>query len=164
MSMDVNYVENVKLPCLENYSACVIDIPGQGFFKTKIIDTLQNSKIIITFLDATEKASISLAAEYLYDILNNENFDEMTPIIVACNKQDLKFPKSKKIVESDMANEIENIKQIRQKNNLEDSSQIGALFSMRTKFNFSMFKNVQFVETDKKSGFESVINLLKSLL
>lgn len=165
MSMDVNLVENFSVPTLENKSnVCVLDVPGQGFFKTRIIDTLPNANLIITFLDSTDKQSIAQAAEYLYDILNNEHFDDSTPLIVACNKQDLKFPKSRKIVEADLTNEIENIKQIKQKNNLEDSSQMGALFSMRNKFNFSQFKNVHFVETERKNGFEALIKEINKLL
>ena len=163
--MDFNLIENQTIAALEDKGRLdLLEIPGQGFFKTKIVDTLSNAKAIIVFLDSSDKESISRAAEYIYDILNNEQFDEMTPLIVACNKQDLKFPKSKKIIESDLNNEIENIKQIKQKNNLEETSQMGALFSMRTKFNFTMFKNVQFVETDKPSGFESVIKMMKELI
>jgi signal recognition particle receptor subunit beta len=163
MSMDVNLVEKFNISSIEDIvSLDVMDIPGQGFFKTKILDTLPNAKTIIVFIDSTDKESITRAADYLYDVINSEYFDEFTPIIIACNKQDLKFPKTKKIIESDLNNEIENVKQIKQKNNLEETSQMGTLFSMRTKFNFNMFKNIQFVETDKTNGYESLINLLKS--
>lgn len=165
MSMDVNSVENYKISSFDSKGALfVLDIPGQGFFKTRIIDTLPNAKLIIVFLDSTDKPSIILAAEYIYDILNNEHFDESTPMVIVCNKQDLKFPKSKKIVESDLNQEIENIKQIKQKNNLEETSQMGTLFSMRTKFNFNLFKNVHFVETDKNSKFESLKNSINNLI
>jgi signal recognition particle receptor subunit beta len=163
MSMDVNLIEKFNIPTMEEAGSLdVMDIPGQGFFKTKILDTLPNAKAIVVFLDSTDKESITRAADYFYDVLNSEHFDEFTPIAIACNKQDLKFPKTKKIIESDLNNEIENVKQIKQKNNLEETSQMGALFSMRTKFNFNMFKNIQFVETDKTSGYESLINILKS--
>ncbi len=161
----MNFVENIELPQFDKIGkACVMDLPGIGFFKSNIIDTLPNSILIITFLDSTDKQSISQAGEYLYDILNNENFDDSVPIIISCSKQDQKFPKSKKLVESDLANEIENIKNIKQKNNLEDSSQLGPLFSMRAKFNFSTFKDIHFVETDKTNGFESVIEVMKKVL
>ena len=50
-------------------------------------------------------------------------------MLIACNKQDSKYPKSKKIIELELNNEIENIKNIKQKNNLdEDAAQIGTLF------------------------------------
>jgi signal recognition particle receptor subunit beta len=99
----------------------------------------------------------------MYEILNSDQYDENTPIVVVCNKQDLKFPNSRKIVESNLSNEIENIKQVKQKNNLEDA-QIGTLFSMKTKFNFGMFKNVHFLESDKTSRFESLVTLINKLL
>ena len=165
MSIDFNIVEKFTIPSLQDKGSLdVIDVPGQGFFKIKIIQTLPNSKAVVLFLDSSDKESISRAAEYIYEVLNSEQMNDFTPFIIACNKQDLKFPKSKKIIESDLNNEVENIKAIKQKNNLEETSQMGALFSMRTKFNFSMFKNVHFVETDKNSGFKSVIDLLNNLI
>jgi signal recognition particle receptor subunit beta len=163
--MEVNLLEGFSIPSMEEKGRLdIIDIPGQGFYKTRIIDTLPNAKVVVVFVDSTDKESITRSADYLYDILNSEHFDEFTPIIIACNKQDLKFPKTKKIIEADLNNEIENVKLIKQKNNLEDTSQMGALFSMRTKFNFNLFKNVQFVETDKASGYQGLINLLNTLI
>lgn len=52
------------------------------------------------------------------------------PLIVVCNKQDLKFSKNLKIIESELVSEIESRKQIKQKNNLDDQSQLGKLFVM----------------------------------
>jgi signal recognition particle receptor subunit beta len=49
------------------------------------------------------------------------------PIVIACNKQDLKFAKSKKIIESELKTEVENIKTIKQKNNIDDTAQLGTL-------------------------------------
>jgi signal recognition particle receptor subunit beta len=163
--MEINHIKNYPSDEIENLSTLeIMDIPGLGFFKQKFIETLPNAKLIILFLDSNEKQSISLASEYLYDILNNENFDDLVNIIVACNKQDLKFSKNKKLIESDVSNEIENIKQIKQKNNLDDSSTLGTLFNMKVKFKFEMFKNVQFVETDKNSKFQSLIDKVKELI
>jgi hypothetical protein len=69
----------------------------------------------------------------------------------------MKFPKTKKIIESELNNEIENIKLIKQKNNLDESNQMGSLYSMKAKFNFNNFKNVHFVECDKISQYNSLI-------
>lgn len=96
----------------------------------------------------------------MYDILNSDSYSDSIPLIIACNKQDLKFPKSKKILESDLTNEIENIKQTKQKNNLDDTTQIGTLFSMKTKFSFSIFKNIHFVESDKMTNYKEIINTI----
>lgn len=79
-----------------------------------------------------------MAAEYIYDILNSDQFNESVPILIACNKQDNKFAKSRKIVENELGGEIENIKNIKQKNNLdEDAGQIGSLFVINIIFFFS---------------------------
>jgi len=163
--MDVNFLERYEIPSLESKGLLdILDIPGQGYFKARIIDNLTNAKLIVLLIDSNDKDSIKQAGAYLYDILNNEQFDDTTPLIIACNKQDLKFPKSKKIIESDLNSEIESIKLMKQKNNLEDTSQMGALFSMRAKFNFNMFKNVYFVETDKTTGYQSLIKLIDTLI
>jgi signal recognition particle receptor subunit beta len=163
--MDINLVSHYKIPSMEDKGNLdIMDIPGQGFFKTRIMDVLNNSKIIIVFLDSNEKTSISSAAEYLYDILNNENFDETINIIIACNKQDLKFSKNKKIIESELNNELENIKTIKQKNNLEETSHMGALYNMKSRFRFEMFKNIHFVETEKTNNFSSLTNIIKQLI
>jgi signal recognition particle receptor subunit beta len=158
----LNKFENEEFEDLKGLD--VMDVPGLGFYKQKIIETLPNAKLIILFVDSNEKQNIALASEYLYDILNNENFDDMINIIVACNKQDLKFSKNKKLIESEMSNEIENIKQIKQKNNLDDSSTLGTLFNMKTKFKFDVFKNVHFVDTEKNSKYELLIEKIKELI
>ncbi len=163
--MDINLITSTKLDEIHSQNLYdVIDVPGQGFFKTKIAETLINAKLILVFLDSNDKPNISHAAEYLYDILNNENFDEFCNIIIVCNKQDLKFSRNKKIIESELTSEIESIKQIKQKNNLEDISTLGNLSNLKTKFKFDLYKNIQFVETDKNSKFESVIKTLKDNL
>jgi len=158
----INKFDNEEFEDLKGLD--VMEVPGLGFYKQKIIETLPNAKLIIVFVDSNEKQNIALASEYLYDILNNENFDDMINIIVACNKQDLKFSKNKKLIESEMSNEIENIKQIKQKNNLDDSSTLGTLFNMKTKFKFDLFKNVHFVDTDKNSKYEFLIEKIRELI
>lgn len=163
--MEINHIKNFKQKEIEGLiNLEIMDIPGLGFYKQKILDTLPNAKLIILFLDSNEKQSISLASEYLYDLLNSESFDDMINIIVACNKQDLKFSKNKKLIESEISNEIENIKTIKQKNNLDDSSTLGTLFNMKTKFKFDMFKNVQFVDTMKNSKFQNLVEKIKELI
>ena len=60
--------------------------------------------------------------------------------------------------------EKKNLKNIKQKNNLEDSVNMGVIFQMKKKFNFKMFENVKFVESDKKSNYLNIINKLKEIL
>lgn len=112
---------------LLNNKCDLVDIPGQGFYKTKFLNMLDSAKCIIVFLDSSDKQSLAFAADYIYEVLNSQNYDETVPIIIACNKQDLKFAKSKKIIESELKAEVDNIKNIKQKNNIEDTNQIGTL-------------------------------------
>lgn len=156
VSMQINEVSNYQASAFKgkhNY----IDIPGQGYFKETILEKIQEALLIILFVDSTEKNSTVTAAEYLYDILNSDKFDPEIPIVIACNKQDLNLPKNKKMIENNLATELENLKKIKQKNHLEEQAEVGALFQMKKRFDFQMFKNISFVETDKNTQFASLI-------
>ena len=165
VSMQINKVENY--PCelisnINNYN--IMDIPGTGYFKDKILDYLNDTLILLLFIDSTEKNSIIQAAEYLYDILNSDKLNDDLKIFICCNKQDAGFPKSKKMIENELSKELENLIKIQQKNNLEDKEQIGTLFQSKGKFSFKSFDNVSFLETDKKSEYQSVIKNIKNAL
>jgi hypothetical protein len=52
--MELNTVENYEIKALNNkYS--LVDIPGHGFYRSKIIEQLLNSKLIILFIDSSDK-------------------------------------------------------------------------------------------------------------
>ena len=54
------------------------------------------------------------AAEILYDIINNVNMlDKKTPILVACNKQDLQFSKRCNQVQQELERELEELRKVR---------------------------------------------------
>lgn len=116
------------------------------------------------FVDSTDKSSLSICSEYLYEILNSDKFNSNIPFIIVCNKQDGNFPKTKKMIESELSKEIENIKGIKQKNNLDDNTQMGLLFNMKKKFSFSLFSNISFIETDKSSKYENLVKAMKNTL
>ena len=120
--------------------------------------------MILLFVDSTERSSIVTAGEYLYDILNSDKFNVNVPFVIVCNKQDMNLPKNKKMIENNLATELENIKQIKQKNQLDDNAQVGVMFNMKQKFSFSMFKNIKFVESDKTSKYEGLIETMNKLL
>ena len=165
VSMQINKVENY--PCeliskIKKYD--IYDIPGTGYFKDKIFEFIENSLILLLFIDSTEKNSIIQASEYLYDLLNSDKLTDDIKILVCCNKQDGGFPKSKKMIENELSKEIENLIKIKQKNNLEDKEQIGTLFQTKGKFSFKIFDNVSFVETDKKSEYQNAIKKIKEIL
>ena len=162
VSMQINKVENYPCKLISNTNYyTLMDIPGTGYFKDRIIDYLNETLILLLFIDSSEKNSIIQAAEYLYDILNSDKLDDNLKIIICCNKQDAGFPKSKKMIENELSKEIENLIKIKQKNNLEDKEQIGTLFQSKGKFSFKTFDNVSFLETDMKSEYQSVIKAIK---
>ena len=101
VSMQINKVENYPCKLISNTKYyTLMDIPGTGYFKDRIIDYLNETLILLLFIDSTEKNSILQAAEYLYDILNSDKLDDNLKILVCCNKQDGGFPKSKKMIEN----------------------------------------------------------------
>ena len=165
ISMQINKVQNFASKVLSDINTYdIIDIPGTGYFKEKIMEFLPFSIVVLVFIDSTQKNSIIQAAEYLYDLLNSDKYSEDIHLFICCNKQDGGFPKSKKMIENELNKEIENLIKIKQKNNLEEKEQIGTLFQMKGKFSFSMFSNVTFLETDMKSEYASVIKKLKDTL
>ena len=165
VSMQINKVEKFETELISNINRYdIIDVPGTGYFKDKIMELLPSSIILLVFIDSTQKNSIIQAAEYLYDILNSDKYNEDLILYVCCNKQDGGFPKSKKMIENELTKEIENLIKIKQKNNLEDKEQIGTLFQIKGKFTFKMFSNVTFLETDMKSEYKNVINKIKDIL
>jgi signal recognition particle receptor subunit beta len=52
--MEISHLENLNIKTL-NTRMDVYDIPGQGFFKSKIIELLPRAKHIIVFLDSSDK-------------------------------------------------------------------------------------------------------------
>ena len=165
ISMQINRVENYSCELISNINSyTIMDIPGTGYFKDKILDYINEALILLLFIDSTEKNSIIQAAEYLYDILNSDKLNDDLKIFICCNKQDAGFPKSKKMIENELSKEIENLIKIKQKNNLEDKEQIGTLFQSKGKFSFKSFDNVSFWETDMKSEYQSIIKNLKKTL
>ena len=162
VSMQINKVENYTSEILSNASSYdIIDVPGTGYFKDKIMDLIPSTIILLVIIDSTDKNSITQAAEYLYDILNSDKYTEDLNIYVCCNKQDAGFPKSKKMIENELTKEIDNLIKIKQKNNLDDKEQIGTLFQIKGKFSFNMFSNLTFLETDQKSEYQTLIKKIK---
>ena len=153
----------MKTPFLNN-KYDIIDYPRTGYYQEMIINKIIQTKIILLFIDSSDKNSIVQSAKYIYDILNSDKFDLDTNLVICCNKQDNNFPKTKKIIEDELNKEIENLKIIKQKNNLEDSVNMGYIFQMKKKFNFKMFENVSFIESDMKSKYINIINKLKEIL
>jgi GTPase SAR1 family protein len=96
MSMKPNELNDMKISFLNN-KYDIIDYPGTGYYQEMIINKINQSKIILLFIDSSDKNSIVQSAKYIYDILNSDKFDLDTNLVICCNKQDNNFPKTKKI-------------------------------------------------------------------
>lgn len=131
-SMDINEAKNIQFVNKNGSKSSnfnIIDIPGIGYFKDTLMTNISSSKIIIVFIDSSDKNSLHDASEFIYNIINSEDFDEESNMIIACNKSDLKFSKSKSIIENELNSEVDAKKLIKQKTNLdEENNQLGKLY------------------------------------
>ena len=116
----------------------MIDIPGIGYYKNKLLENISTCKLCVLFVDSGDKKCLTEVAEFVYDIVNDENFEEESELIIACNKSDNQFSKGKVIIESELNNEVDAKKQIKQKNNLDDQIKTGKIFNLKAKFNFKI--------------------------
>ena len=97
------------------------------------------------------------AADILYEILNNLTIlSQKTPIIVACNKQDLQFAKKATIIESELEREIEEIRKVRKAHLIDDDkARQRYLETLKKRFTFADIAAngviVKFVECSAKS-------------
>jgi len=140
----------------------LIDIPGIGYFKDYLIERITSSKAILIFLDSSDRKSLIEVSEFIYDILNEESLDDSTKIFIVCNKSDSKFAKGRDVIESELTNEVEAKKVMKQKNTLEEQTKVGNLFSLKAKFSFKAYDNVCFVESTKDNEFKDLKELIRS--
>jgi len=83
---------------------------------------VEEAKAVVLVVDSKEKDRFGEAADILYEILNNINvLSERTPILVACNKQDLQFAKKGTLVEIELEKEIEELRKVRKATQDENS-------------------------------------------
>jgi signal recognition particle receptor subunit beta len=88
-------------------------------------------------VDSKNKDKFGEAADTLYEILNNITvLSNQTPILIACNKQDLPLTKSSTIMEIELEKEMEEIRKVK-KATQDDSQKIGYLETLKKKFSFA---------------------------
>ena len=84
--------ENVKLGEEIERRVQTVDVPGHFNFRERIQELLESAAGVVLVVDSKDKSKLAEASEILYDIINNIGvLDAKTPILVACNKQDLQF-------------------------------------------------------------------------
>ena len=53
--MEINEFNNFNSEIFNNQSINLLDIPGQGFYKLKIIELIPSAKLFIIFIDSSDK-------------------------------------------------------------------------------------------------------------
>lgn len=96
-------------------SMTCVDIPGHFNFRYRIEELLdQGAKAVVLVVDSKDKTKMAEAAEILYDALNNLTvLEHKPPILIACNKTDLQFSKTKIQIKQELEKEIEEIRKVR---------------------------------------------------
>ena len=171
-SVAENSTRNNKMPLKfdEQLAMTCVDIPGHFNFRYRIEELLdQGAKAVVLVVDSKDRNKMAEAAEILYDTLNNLTvLEHKPPILVACNKTDLQFSKTKVQVRQELEKEIEEIRKVRratqddQDTGKENVVKAGFLESVNSKkrFTFAEMQDqlapVTFVETslvnDKLEG------------
>ncbi len=54
-SMEINEYHNYNSEIFQNNQINLIDIPGHGFFKLKIMELLPSAKLFLLFVDSADK-------------------------------------------------------------------------------------------------------------
>ena len=54
-SMEINEFHNFNSEIFNNESINLVDIPGQGFYKLKIMELLPSAKLFLIFIDSSDK-------------------------------------------------------------------------------------------------------------
>ena len=119
--MDENYTgkhgKELRLPAkvgLNGGYVCA-DVPGHYNFRERIQNICDAEPLgVVVMVDSKDKNKLSEASEMLYDVLNNLNMlEKKTPILVACNKQDLQFSRRSTAISGDIEKEMEEIRKVR---------------------------------------------------
>eukprot|EP00347_Sterkiella_histriomuscorum_P010900 403374493 len=127
----------------------VIDVPGHYHFKERLQEALESAKAIVVVIDSKEKEKFGEAAEIIYEILNNLTvLSNHTPVVIACNKQDLQFSKKSTVIESELEKEIEEIRKVKRAVSQDDANErVGYLESLKKKIVFSEMQiPIKFIE------------------
>ena len=104
------------------------EIPGHFHLRSKLIKAAEGAKVIVLLLDSKDREKFTEAGWILFDLLNNNTVNEnQTPIIIACNKQDLQFAKKSTVIELELEKQVEEFKKVRLQEWDDDDYQEGVL-------------------------------------
>uniref|UniRef100_M4B3E5 Signal recognition particle receptor subunit beta n=1 Tax=Hyaloperonospora arabidopsidis (strain Emoy2) TaxID=559515 RepID=M4B3E5_HYAAE len=92
----------------------VVDYPGHERLRPRMADFYPVAGCIAFFVDASDVPSFRQAAEFLYDVFANKKVNDLTPpIMVVCNKSDMREAVSPQVVRDALEKELTQLKKTR---------------------------------------------------
>lgn len=89
----------------------IVDLPGHPKLFHTIHKYLEITKVILFFLDSSNRQSLKEVARSLYELLTNQvAVRRKVPILIVCNKTDLSNSRPKQVIKEDLEKEIEILK------------------------------------------------------
>ncbi|XP_063698792.1 signal recognition particle receptor subunit beta [Culicoides brevitarsis] len=162
--------ENVDRIGLNKTVFRLVDVPGHERVRQKFFDQYKKTARLLVFVvdSATLQKDIRDVADYLYTILADSSVSS-TPVVVACNKQDLALAKGATAVKGLLEKEL-NLIRVTRTSQLQsvDNSNSGQVFLGKEgkDFGFSQLsQQVEFVECSAKDGnLKELEDLMKKLV
>jgi len=136
-------------PANKKSALSVVDIPGHERLRLQFfVQFKMTARAIIFVIDsATLQKEIKDVAEFLYTILCDNAITQNTPpVLIACNKQDNTFAKSKKVIQSQLEKEMNTLRitQSAQLNSTSDTGNNNTFLGKRNKdFEFSQLAPIK---------------------
>ncbi|CRH02884.1 signal recognition particle receptor, beta subunit, putative [Plasmodium relictum] len=113
-----------------------VDFPGHPKLSHSLNKYFDLTRIIIYILDSSDRQSLKLVAEKLYELFTNKVIvEKKIPFIIVCNKTDLCNSRPKQVIKEDLEREIEILKMSKY-NSLEedDNDEIENLLGTNSEF------------------------------
>eukprot|EP01101_Sappina_pedata_P008915 TRINITY_DN5046_c0_g1_i1.p1 TRINITY_DN5046_c0_g1~~TRINITY_DN5046_c0_g1_i1.p1 ORF type:complete len:247 (+),score=89.61 TRINITY_DN5046_c0_g1_i1:389-1129(+) len=106
----------------------IVDWPGHQRMRLLMKEILPRTKAVVFMIDSVDFArSHLLVSEFVYELLvNRDMYDSGTPILIACNKQDISTSQKSTQIQSQLEKQIEQTKNTRKADttHLEESDEI----------------------------------------
>lgn len=112
----ISLKENQGIYTTEKGVLNLVDIPGAEAIRQKFFDRFKDTGKGIVFVIDSDSFSNDLkdVAEYLFTILTDKVIVKNSPaVLIACNKQDLVTAKSKKLIQDQLAKELNTVRKTR---------------------------------------------------
>uniref|UniRef100_A0A8C9H5D5 Signal recognition particle receptor subunit beta n=1 Tax=Piliocolobus tephrosceles TaxID=591936 RepID=A0A8C9H5D5_9PRIM len=100
----------------KNKSIKFVDFPGHPKLSYGIEKYLSITNVIIYILDSSDRQSLKIVAEKLFELFMNKTVvKRQIPFIICCNKTDLCNSRPKQVIKEDLEREIEILKMSKNK-------------------------------------------------